>query len=620
MRNPGKKFKSALLIPALLFLAVILPALCWSASLEDTIAELWKKGGGTFGVAEEVAKIDDPRLVDKLIASLSHKENKAIAAYALGLIGDKRAFKPLVRMLHNDRSFARAYAALALGYLGDVRAVDELINVTGGDHSVFAKDNTPSWATSALGRLGTKKAIDFLIWKLNDADKDFRSNAARALGDSGSKRAVAPLIKAFQDDRLNLQFHAGALGKIGGDKALQFLMGALQDKTSGNRQGAASALGLAKDKRAVDPLIQLLAYDKDQFVRSDSALALANIGDKRAVEALIRALGDKKYYVRKNVARALGDLGDTRAIEPLKGMLGDSVDDVRKAGKKALAKLKVSEEEIKKGALGARDSLNALVEELKEDSNICNGHFYHDRRMKAIELSLTITPAPAVSEKARRQMVQGTTAFRMASDSSGYNEAREYFERAIKLVPWWADPYLNLGLANEKLRKYESAIDCLKYYLAAAPGASDTETVREKIYKLEFLQKRKEKAKNHTLWARDLVQSKDYAKAAHEARQAIKLDPDFGSAHGWLGLAYVKQGMYKQAIVELAEAIRLGTPDSLDSLKSSCVLYTNLGWTYHKLGNLKKAIITLEEGDDRCVYGRDELKKFLYRYKKEAGM
>lgn len=611
-----------LLLSTVVFLTITFSTLCWATSLDTIIEQLSKKGGGIFGVAEEVAKIDDPQLVDKLIPLLSHDEHKAIAAFALGLIGDKRAFDPLVHMLHRDSSFARSYAAAALGELGDVRAVDDLINVTSGDHSVFAKDNTPSWATGSLGKLGTIKAIDFLIRKLNVADEDFRSNAARALGDTGNKRAVSPLIEAFRNGRLSLEFRGGALGKIGGDEAVQFLLNALQDKDKGNREGAAHALGWSKDQRAVEPLIHLLVNDKERYVRARSAAALANIGDKHAVEPLIKALGDEDDYVRKTVATALGNLGDERAIEPLTGLLSDSVDDVRKATMVALKKLNVSEEDIKRGGLNSRDTLNIIVKELAEDSEVCT-HLYSkgERRFKAIELSLTITPPLAVPDRAKRLMVQGTMAFKLASDQSGYTEARGYFEEAIKLVPWWADPYYNLSLVNEKLRKFKLAIGCLKFYLSAAPDTPDVDGVREKIYALEFLERRKDEAENHALKARDLVNSKNYTKAVSEAKEAIERDPDNGGAHGWLGLAYMNLEMYKDAVVEMTEALRLTKPDGFDRIYySSCVIFTNLGWTYHKLGNLKKSINILEEGKGNCMHGDEQLKKFLNRYKKEAGM
>jgi HEAT repeat protein/Tfp pilus assembly protein PilF len=620
MRN-ARHTKLIFILSVIIFLTASFSGLCWSESINTVITRLAGKSG-MFGAADEVAKMDDPLLVEKLISALGHKEAqvRGIAAYALGVIGDKRAFEPLVNVLRNDTSFARAYAASALGYLGDARAVDYLINVTGGDHSVFAKDNTPSWATGALGKLGTKGAIDFLIRKLSAVDKDFRANAARALGESGDKRAVAPLIKAFQDKRISLNYDAEALGKIGGEEALQFLLQALKEQEEGSRKGAAGALGWTKDLRAVDPLIHLLINDKDQFVRSNSASALARIGDKRAVEPLIKALGDKEDYVRKSAATALGSLGDERAVEPLTAALKDPIDNVRKASGAALKKLNISEAEIKGEGLNVRNTLKVLVKELEKDDYICDSYSHGKRRTEAIELSHTINPPPAVPENARRSMVRGKAAFKMAGDPAGYNEAMDYYKKAVKLAPWWADPYFNLGLANEKLRSFDSAMDCLRLYLTAAPDAPDADAVKEKIFELEYLHERKEKAKNHALIARDLVQSEDYTSAVQEAKEAIRLDADHGSAHGWLGLAYVKQDMYKEAVVELTEALRLGTPDGLDVLRGACVLYTNLGWTYRQLGEIKKAINVLEEGNYSCVYGKDELKKFLNKYKNESGV
>jgi hypothetical protein len=58
------------------------------------------------------------------------------------------------------------------------------------------------------------------------------------------------------------------------------------------------------DPRAVDPLIGAL-QDKDSSVRYAAAVALEAIGDLRAVEPLVSALGDEDASVRLSAAKAL---------------------------------------------------------------------------------------------------------------------------------------------------------------------------------------------------------------------------------------------------------------------------------------------------------------------------
>jgi HEAT repeat protein len=69
-------------------------------------------------------------------------------------------------------------------------------------------------------------------------------------------------------------------------------------------RGAAKALGLLDDKRAVTPLIALL-LGEGADIRWSAAWALAVIGDKRALPALLIALRDENADVRKVAERAL---------------------------------------------------------------------------------------------------------------------------------------------------------------------------------------------------------------------------------------------------------------------------------------------------------------------------
>jgi HEAT repeat protein len=72
---------------------------------------------------------------------------------------------------------------------------------------------------------------------------------------------------------------------------------------------------------------------------SDVADDLAKLGPS-AVPRLIRALRDNDCMARSVAAWALGKLGDRRAVEPLKELLGDGNADIRKAAAEALKRLR----------------------------------------------------------------------------------------------------------------------------------------------------------------------------------------------------------------------------------------------------------------------------------------
>ncbi len=71
-----------------------------------------------------------------------------------------------------------------------------------------------------------------------------------------------------------------------------------------------------------------------------AAIALGKIGDKRAVDPLIQVLKGKDWpVVRCAAAGALGELGDKRAIGPLTQASNDSEINVRLAAENALKKI-----------------------------------------------------------------------------------------------------------------------------------------------------------------------------------------------------------------------------------------------------------------------------------------
>jgi HEAT repeat protein len=102
------------------------------------------------------------------------------------------------------------------------------------------------------------------------------------------------------------------------------------------RRAAVEALDKLGDDRAVKPLAALLA-DKDSNLRSTAREALVKL---EAVDVLIEALKQSNPVARIEAARALGRLGDRKAIEPLNNLLQTETDEsVKSAVKDALKQL-----------------------------------------------------------------------------------------------------------------------------------------------------------------------------------------------------------------------------------------------------------------------------------------
>ena len=134
------------------------------------------------------------RAVEPLLAALghTHPRARALAAAALGRIGDARALGLLLAALA-DEEVVRASAAAALAYFSDRRATEALL--------ASLRDPAPSVraaAASALWRARDAGVRDALKTALQDPDVFVRQSAAYALKNPGrGPREIEPLLAAL---------------------------------------------------------------------------------------------------------------------------------------------------------------------------------------------------------------------------------------------------------------------------------------------------------------------------------------------------------------------------------------------------------------------------------------
>ncbi len=219
-------------------------------------------------------------------------------------------------------------------------------------------DSGVRWtAAYALGRIGGERAIEHLIPLLNDDEFDVREAAARALGEIGAESAIEYLIPLLNDDDFDVgEAAARALGEIGAESAIEYLIPLLKYGEFGVRWAAAYALGRIGGERAIEYLVPLLKDDEFD-VRWAAANALGEIGAESAIEYLIPLLKDDDFDVRGAAADALGEIGAESAIEYLIPLLKYDESGVREAAADAL------------GRIGAESAIEYLVPLLKYDDS-----------------------------------------------------------------------------------------------------------------------------------------------------------------------------------------------------------------------------------------------------------
>lgn len=177
----------------------------------------------------------------------------------------------------------------------------------------------------ALGRTGSKDAVSPLLdlFDVRKAPPKLTAALVVALGRLKDERAVDALIGAWDylnsmrlamesDFPAHLQILRAAvvesLGQIGGARVVPILHDALQDKDQLVVARAAAALGAMRDRDGVDALIQLAARGGN--VGQSAVESLADIGDERAISTMQRLLRSEDPKVRAQAAFALVKLGD----------------------------------------------------------------------------------------------------------------------------------------------------------------------------------------------------------------------------------------------------------------------------------------------------------------------
>jgi HEAT repeat protein len=155
-----------------------------------------------------------------------------------------------------------------------------------------------------------------LAQKLSDQDPDVRCFAAYRLMRLEDRRAVEPLLGLLEDESARVRF-AAALG-----------------------------LGHYEAPESVPRLLDHLENDPDPHARALCASALDRVGGDDTLAGLIRALGDPDWHVKSAACSALARRKDSRAASGLIGLLDDPLWNVRHSACQALVDLEVADERV----------------------------------------------------------------------------------------------------------------------------------------------------------------------------------------------------------------------------------------------------------------------------------
>ncbi|AQP43673.1 HEAT repeat domain-containing protein [Tessaracoccus flavus] len=171
-------------------------------------------------------------------------------------------------------------------------------------------------ATWALAQQGP--AALRAVSSLADGDAQARHALAHVLGKLRTIEALPQLSLLLTDDVPEVAAKAAfSLGQVGGDEAVQLLIGALEDGRVAVRDEATSALG-----RLPESLASLTAAASHPLpqVRAQVAEALGFLAHPEAVPVLIAALEDDDADVRFSALLALGSAEGPEARHALEAL------------------------------------------------------------------------------------------------------------------------------------------------------------------------------------------------------------------------------------------------------------------------------------------------------------
>ncbi len=235
------------------------------------------------------------------------------AAIAIGDTQYKLA-KDSVKQLLDDPDInvqiAAAYAMIKLGSKDksyEKKIYDALINK---DQTIRAN------AAAILGKLGNQDNLAKLYWVLKDADSEdmVRFQALESIAKLGDEKVIAKIwptvISSYNDDRV---FGIRTLGELGTGKAKEILITKLDDDVLEVRLAAAAQLGRLNDKTGEAEVLKVfeenltsrLSKPDKERVNFFTTLAIGEIGTEPLTKNLPRFLGNDSKSVQLAAAKAV---------------------------------------------------------------------------------------------------------------------------------------------------------------------------------------------------------------------------------------------------------------------------------------------------------------------------
>jgi HEAT repeat protein len=240
-----------------------------------------------------------------------------VAAGALARIGDGAAFPALLGLIGHRDSAVRQAVIGALNSIGHPDMPGAIVGLL-DDPDPQVRES----AVKIAGYFGYAGCVDALLARCRDEDEQVRRAAVEHLPFVDDPRVVATLAQALTTDAPTVRAAvARALSRIELADAVPLLLSALEDVDAWVRYFATTSLGQHGAGDALPAVIERLHEDSAGQVRLAAAGAIGRIGGPRAVQLLAPLINVDNLDLARAAIRALGAIGDPSAWPPLREAL-----------------------------------------------------------------------------------------------------------------------------------------------------------------------------------------------------------------------------------------------------------------------------------------------------------
>ncbi len=253
-----------------------------------------------------------PEAVPLLAVELERRRTRTRPAVvlALGSTGDPRVIPLLKGELESQQSRAYMDALYALSLAGDESALVRALRSSDANTEFGEKASAVDFIAGAKG----PDAVPVLIREIPRRSERGRRAGLLALGTIGDDTAVEFLLEwSKRSKRVDRRFSLIALARIGDPRALPVLLDGLRDADPMVREAAVEGVGYLRTKEAVPRLSELAHDTASPGLQLRAIWSLALIGGKDASATLLSLTESEDTNLRTMLVKALGRLGSPHA-------------------------------------------------------------------------------------------------------------------------------------------------------------------------------------------------------------------------------------------------------------------------------------------------------------------